>query len=238
MAGHNKWSKIKHKKAKTDRQKGKLFSKMGRDIAVAVRLGGGDDEALNMRLRLAVQLAKAANMPNDTIQRAIQRGLGPDAADQQERLFEAYAPSGVALLIETLSDNNNRTVANIKAILNKHGGSLATKGAVAYQFNRVGHIIVATADTDAVLTVFLASSDLLIHDVTSVESTQHVWCPPEQLMAVHAALEAATLPVEYAALTYEPTHWVSVSDSAPVMTLIDRLDADDDVQQVYSNYRE
>jgi len=123
MAGHNKWSKIKHKKAKTDAQKGKVFSKMGREITVAVRMGGGGDEATNFRLRLAVQLAKAANVPNDIIKRAIQRGLGADDGEQlQEKLFEAYAPHGVALMIETLSDNNNRTVSNLKTILNKNGG--------------------------------------------------------------------------------------------------------------------
>ena len=237
MAGHNKWSKIKHKKAKTDAQKGKVFSKMGREITVAVRMGGGGDEATNFRLRLAVQLAKAANVPNDIIKRAIQRGLGADDGEQlQEKLFEAYAPHGVALMIETLSDNNNRTVANLKTILSKNGGSLATKGSVAYQFKRVGVIEVAATDYDAVLASALASD---ADDVEAIDGGGHgVRCQPDQLATVQAALDADGLECQSAQLVYEAdtTVVLDVDQAGTIIKLLDQLDDDDDVQRVHGNY--
>ena len=237
MAGHNKWSKIKHKKAKTDAQKGKVFSKMGREITVAVRMGGGGDEATNFRLRLAVQLAKAANVPNDIIKRAIQRGLGADDGEQlQEKLFEAYAPHGVALMIETLSDNNNRTVSNLKTILNKNGGSLATKGAVAYQFKRVGVIEVAATDYDAVLASALASD---ADDVEPIDGGGHgVRCQPDQLATVQAALDADGLECQSAQLVYEAdtTVVLDVDQAGTIIKMLDQLDDDDDVQRVHGNY--
>ncbi|MDA0945258.1 MAG: YebC/PmpR family DNA-binding transcriptional regulator [bacterium] len=237
MAGHNKWSKIKHKKAKTDAQKGKVFSKMGREITVAVRMGGGGDEATNFRLRLAVQLAKAANVPNDIIKRAIQRGLGADDGEQlQEKLFEAYAPHGVALMIETLSDNNNRTVANLKTILSKNGGSLATKGSVAYQFKRVGVIEVASTDYDAVLASALASD---ADDVEAIDGGGHgVRCQPDQLATVQAALDADGLECQSAQLVYEAdtTVVLDVDQAGTIIKLLDQLDDDDDVQRVHGNY--
>ncbi len=237
MAGHNKWSKIKHKKAKTDAQKGKVFSKMGREITVAVRMGGGGDEATNFRLRLAVQLAKAANVPNDIIKRAIQRGLGADDGEQlQEKLFEAYAPHGVALMIETLSDNNNRTVSNLKTILNKNGGSVATKGAVAYQLKRVGVIEVASTDYDAVLASALASD---ADDVEPIDGGGHsVRCQPDQLATVQAALDADGLECQSAQLVYEAdtTVVLDVDQAGTIIKMLDQLDDDDDVQRVHGNY--
>tara|TARA_Y100000389_G_scaffold193490_2_gene222323 strand:+ start:1687 stop:2436 length:750 start_codon:yes stop_codon:yes gene_type:complete len=237
MAGHNKWSKIKHKKAKTDAQKGKVFSKMGREITVAVRMGGGGDESNNFRLRLAVQLAKASNVPNEIIKRAIQRGLGADDGDQlQEKLFEAYAPHGVALMIETLSDNNNRTVANLKMILNKNGGSLATKGAVAYQFKRMGAIEVESTQYDAVLASALASD---ADDIEPIAGGGHmVRCQPEDLATVQAALDADGLGCQSAQLVYEADTLIvlDVDQAGTIIKMLDQLDDDDDVQRVHGNY--
>ena len=146
MAGHNKWSQIKHKKAKTDAQKGKVFSKIAREIMVAAKMGG-EDVSMNPRLRLALQKAKEANMPNDNVKRAIQKGVGSDDDNQLEELqFEAYGPHGIAILIDTLTDNRNRTITNLKVVLNKGGGNLADKGAVSYLFETKGLIYFEKTD--------------------------------------------------------------------------------------------
>jgi YebC/PmpR family DNA-binding regulatory protein len=236
MAGHSKWKQIKHKKAKTDAQKGKVFSKIGREIMIATRLGG-DDLASNFRLRLAVQKAKEANMPNDNIKRAIQKGVGPaDGSQFEEVTFEAYAPNGVALLIESLTDNRNRTVPNIKSVLGKYGGNLATPGAVSFLFDTVGLITVAPgASEEAVMDVVLAAGaeDLESFPDGSIEVRTAV----SDFEAVKAALESAEFVAENAEITKLPKTPVSLTAAqAQTLTkLMDTLEEDDDVQNVYAS---
>jgi YebC/PmpR family DNA-binding regulatory protein len=236
MAGHNKWSSIKHKKAKTDAQKGKAFSKVAREIVMAVKLGG-EDQDMNPRLRLALQKAKEVNMPNDNIKRAIQKGAGGDSdSNLEENVYEAYAPNGVALIITTLTDNKNRTIANIKAIINKGGGNMATPGAVSYMFDTKGLLLFEPGvDEDAVMEVALGADaeNFETQDDGSIE----VVTDPGQLETVRKAFEEANLEYSTATITMIPNIAAPVNEeqAEKIMNLIDKLDDDDDVQDVYTN---
>jgi YebC/PmpR family DNA-binding regulatory protein len=239
MSGHSKWSTIKHKKAKTDAQKGKAFSKVSREITMAAKLGGADVD-MNPRLRLALQKAKEANMPNDNIKRAVEKGAGSgDDANLEEILFEAYAPNGVALLINTLTDNRNRTVANVKMILNKSGASLASKGAVSYQFNQKGFLFfeAGTSEDD----IFEVAMDQNIEDIDTKEDTSiEIITAPNDLETVRKAFDEKNIPYETAQLTMIPSTTVALSEEKilKLIALIEKLEDDDDVQDVHANFEE
>lgn len=239
MSGHSKWSTIKHKKAKTDAQKGKAFSKVSKEIIMAVKLGGADPE-MNPRLRLSLQKAKEANMPNENIKRAIIKGAGSgDDSNLEEIVFEAYASDGVGLIITSLTDNRNRTVANVKTILNKGGGSLATKGAVSYQFNHKGFIYFEPGfSEEEILDIALESG---AEDVQSKEDGSiEVITEPGDLEQVRRAFDEKKLTYDTASLTMIPSTLVSLSEEkvGKLLTLIEKLEEDDDVQDIYSNFQE
>lgn len=239
MSGHNKWSTIKHKKAKTDAQKGKAFSKVSKEIIMAVKLGGSDTE-MNPRLRLALQKAKEVNMPNENIKRAIVKGEGSgDDSNLEEIVFEGYASDGVGLIITALTDNRNRTVANVKMILSKGGGSMATKGAVSYQFNQKGFIYFEPGfSEDDIIEIALESGaeDVQSKDDGSIEVITDV----TELENVRRAFDEKQLRYETASLTMIPSNWISLSEekATKLLTLIEKLEDDDDVQDVYSNFQE
>jgi len=236
MSGHSKWSTIKRKKAAIDSKRGKLFTKVVREITSATRLGGGDPDG-NPRLRLAIDKARDLNMPNDNIKRAIQKGQGADAGDAfEDILFEAYAPFGVALLIETLTDNRNRTVPSLRSALTKAGGSLATKGAVSYLFNQKGIFIFEPGVSEEQVVDIATSNgadDVDLKDDGSIE----VDCDPSHFHGLNEALEKAKLKPSNASLEMIPTVSVplTLEQAQKIMALIEKLEDDDDVQAVHSN---
>jgi YebC/PmpR family DNA-binding regulatory protein len=236
VAGHSKWANIKHKKARQDAKRGKVFTKLIREITVAAKLGGGDP-ADNPRLRLAMDKALAQNMPKDTIERAIERGAGAgDDSNVEELTYEGYASGGVAVLVEAMTDNRNRTVAEVRHAFSKHGGNLGTDGSVAYLFTRQGVISFAPGtDEEQVMEAALEAG---AEDVDSEEDGSiTVITPWEMLGDVNAALVAAGLEPADAEVTMVPSTYVPCDEalSESVMKLIDALEDLDDVQNVYSN---
>lgn len=238
MSGHSKWSTIKRKKGAADAKRGALFGKLSRAITVAAREGGGDVE-MNPALGLAVHKAKAGNMPNDNIQRAIDKGTGAGAdADAFERItYEGYAPGGVAVLVDVLTDNRNRAASDVRYIFSKNGGKLGTSGSVAYLFERKGVILVPkeSTDEDELMEVALeAGAD----DVEEQENDYRVVTTPEDFTAVRDALAEADIAFENAEITMEPQNSVDLDASTARQTLrlIDALEENDDVQEVYANF--
>jgi len=236
VAGHSKWAQIKRQKAVNDKARGRLFAKLGREIAVAARVAGGDPN-FNPRLRLAVDNAKAQNMPNDNIDRAIKRGTGDlPGASFEEIAYEGYAPGGVALYVECLTDNANRTVAELRHLLDKKGGNLGQSGSVAWMFERKGQIYLdaGCCDEEAALEAALvAGAENLERDgdafvVTTAAGEFH---------AVQDSLRAAGLPIEEAELAMVPNSTIKVTgrDAEKVLDIFEALDEHDDVQRVYSN---
>ncbi len=237
MSGHSKWSTIKHKKAKTDAQKGKVFSKVAREILMAVKLGGNDC-LMNGRLRLALQKAKACNMPNENIKRAIQKGEGGGAdAELEELTYEAYASHGVAMMISTLTDNRHRTIANVKAIISRGGGSIATQGAVAYLFSSKGYFLFSPETDEDTLMEAAMSADAENLE-TQEDGSIEVITAPEAFDAARDVFDEAKLEYDTAAVTKIPTTTVTLTEEQgeKILSLIDKLDDDDDVQEVYSNF--
>ncbi len=236
MSGHSKWANIKHKKARQDAKRGKLYTKLIREITVAARLGGGDADD-NPRLRAATDNALGANMPKDTIERAVTRGAGgQEGSDVEELVYEGYGPGGTAILVEAMTDNRNRTVAEVRYAFNKHGGNLGTDGSVAYLFNRRGVINFAPgADEEQIMEVVL---DAGAEDIESEhDGAVSVITPWEKLSDVVDALKAHGLEPDLAEVTMVATN-SSVCDAAQaekVFLLIDALEELDDVQNVYSN---
>jgi len=236
MAGHSKWANIRHRKAAQDAKRGKIFTKLIREIVVAAKAGGGavDD---NPRLRAAVDKALGANMTKDTIERAIKRGAGgDDDGNLDELVYEGYGPSGVAVLVETMTDNRNRTAAEVRHAFSKHGGNLGTDGSVAYLFTRRGEILLAAGlDEDQVMDVALeaGAEDVISHDDGSIE----VHTSQESFGAVRDALDALEGEVLNAEVTMAPSTEVEldVDTASTVLKLIDMLEDLDDVQNVYSN---
>ena len=236
MAGHNKWSQIKRKKAANDAKRGKLFTSLIREITVAAREGGGDPE-FNPRLRLAIETAKSANMPADNIDRAIKRGTGElEGVTYEEISYEGYGPAGAALYIETLTDNANRTVAEVRHLLSKNGGSLGTSGSVAWQFDRKGQIYVDASrhDEESLLLAVLeaGAEDMEREDDTFVISTDVA-----TLHTVQDALREQGVAIESAELAMVPKTTVEVmgDDARRLVKLLEALDDADDVQKVYTN---
>ena len=239
MSGHSKWSSIKHKKGAADAKRGQLFSKLSRAILVAAKEGGGDP-ANNLALQNAIEKARSYSMPKDNIDRAIAKGSGADAdADAFETIvYEGYGPEGVALIVEALTDNRNRTAADVRHLFSKHGGNLGATGAVSWQFERLGVVAVAADGVDEE-ELLMAAADAGADDVQPDGSTFQVTSPPEALAAVRAALDGAGFEIESAELQLVPKTTVAIEDEAKarqVMRLVDALEENDDVQDVYANF--
>ncbi len=236
MAGHSKWSSIKHKKAAVDAKRGKIFTKINKEITVAARLGGGDPDA-NPRLRTALAAAKAANMPQENIQRAIKKGTGElEGTAYEEVTYEGYGPGGVALLIECTTDNRNRTVGEIRALLGKNGGSMGESGCVSWIFEKKGFFSVPAegrSEDDLLELVLEAGAE----DLTRVDDHYEILCALENFDAVHKALEEAKVPTLTAELTAIPKNTVPVDEDTAraCLKLLDLIDDHEDVQKVYSN---
>jgi YebC/PmpR family DNA-binding regulatory protein len=236
MSGHSKWATIKHKKGAADAARGKLFAKMARQLEVAARAGGGDP-ATNATLRTAVLKAKAGQMTNDAIDRAIKRGTGEDDGGTYEAItYEGYAPGGVALLIDVLTDNRNRTGADVRNIFSKLGGSMAEPGAVGWQFARRGVVMIAGGDED---TVMMAALEAGADDIAAEDDGFRVTCEPSVVYDVRDALQAAGLTVESAESTMVANLSVEVTDAddaRKILRIVDALEDNDDVQDVYGNF--
>jgi YebC/PmpR family DNA-binding regulatory protein len=238
MSGHSKWATTKHKKAAIDARRGKLFARLIKNVEVAARTGGGDP-AGNPTLYDAVQKAKKNSVPNDTIERAIRRGSGQEAggAEWQTVTYEGYGHSGVALLIECLTDNRNRATTEVRTALNRNGGSLADAGSVAYLFNRKGVVMVPKADLgeDEVLTAVL---DAGAEEVNDLDEAYEVVSEPGDLVAVRTALQAAGIDYESAETSFLPSVSVPLDEEGArkVFRLIEALEDLDDVQDVYANF--
>jgi YebC/PmpR family DNA-binding regulatory protein len=237
MSGHSKWSSIKRQKGVNDVKRGAIFTKMGREIAVAARQGGGDPEG-NFRLRLAIEKARGANMPLDTIKRAIEKATGGGDADQfEEIIYEGYGPGGVAILVEAATDNRNRTAADVRSVFAKAGGQLAGSGAVAWQFEPRGLISVPRARIDAD-EVALMAIDAGAEDVDTDSDPLEISTQPGDLERVRRALEKAGVKVESAESTMVPKQTVELGlDKArQALRLVDLLEDLDDVQRVTANF--
>jgi YebC/PmpR family DNA-binding regulatory protein len=236
MSGHSKWSTIKRKKAASDAKRGKLFTKLGRELAIAAREGGPDPES-NVRLRLVVDKAKAANMPKDNIERAIRRGAGLEKGEALEEItYEGYGPQGVALLVQVLTDNRNRSVADIRRIFTRQGGSLGEAGCVAWQFDTKGYITVEAAEVDPD-TLFEIAVEAGAEDVIIGEDLLEVYTESADLHIVRDALSTQNIPINSAELAMIPKATIPLDEKGTLsnMHLIDTLEELDDVQQVYSN---
>ena len=239
MSGHSKWSSIKHKKGAADAKRGKLFSKLTRAIIVAAKEGGGDRSA-NLALQNAVEKARSYSMPKDNIDRAIAKGSGADAdaSSFETVVYEGYGPSGVAVIVEALTDNRNRTAGEVRHVFAKNDGNLGGSGAVAWLFERRGVVIVDADDVDED-ELMLAAAEGGADDVARDGSTFQVTSAPEQLAAVREAVEGAGFTVDAAELTMVPKTTVEVADeneAKKVLRLIDQLEDNDDVQDVYANF--
>jgi len=239
VSGHSKWAQIKHKKKTTDARRGKLFSKLTRALIVAAR-EGGPDPAGNLALQNAIEKAREASMPKDNIERAIARGSGAagDGAAFEHVAYEGYGPAGVAVFVEALTDNRNRTAAEIRHVFGKHDGNLGESGSVAWLFERKGVVLVEAegADEDELT---LAAAEGGAEDVTVDGSSFQVTSAPEELNAVRRAIEGAGFAVESAGLTMVPKTTVGIEDESnarKLLRLMDALDENDDVQDAYANF--
>jgi YebC/PmpR family DNA-binding regulatory protein len=239
LSGHSKWSSIKHKKGAADAKRGQLFSKLSKAIIVAAKNGGGDP-ANNLALQNAIEKAKSYSMPKDNIDRAIAKGSGADAdADAFESItYEGYGPEGVAVIVEALTDNRNRTAADVRHLFSKNGGNLGTDGSVSWQFDRRGVVVVSAEGVDED-ELFMAAADGGADDIELDGDVFQITSAPEQLAAVRTAVEEAGFAVDSAELSLLPKTTVSVDDEAKarqIMRLVDALEENDDVQDVYANF--
>jgi len=237
MSGHSKWSTIKRKKGKADAERGKLFTRLIKEITVAARHGSGDEDS-NPRLRSAIQAAKAANMPSANIEKAIKRGTGElPGVNYEEITYEGYGPGGVAVYIETLTDNKNRTVAEIRHLLSKYGGSLGESGSVAWIFTKKG-VIIIDAQGISEDDLMLATLDAGAEDIDLDDSIFRLVTEPFNLEAVKKALEESGIEYSSAEITMEPSNTIKVEGkiAESVLKLMDALEDQDDVQNLYSNF--
>ncbi|MFA9479078.1 YebC/PmpR family DNA-binding transcriptional regulator [Phycisphaerales bacterium AB-hyl4] len=239
MAGHSKWANIKHKKARQDAKKGKMWSKCSRAIIVAAK-AGGPDPAANLTLRYAIDEAKAANMPKDTIENAIKKGSGAaGGADYERVVYEGYGPGGVAVMLDILTDNRNRTAPEVRKLFEKCGGNLGASGCVSYLFQPKGEVFVTKTgpgtEEEAVMEAALEAG---AEDVADAGESWQVLSEPNDCLAVREALEAAGMTVESAHVTMVPDNTINVTgrDAEKLLTLIDGLEDHDDVQKVYANF--
>jgi YebC/PmpR family DNA-binding regulatory protein len=237
MSGHSKWSTIKHKKAAEDAKRGKIFTRLAREIAVAAREGGPDPE-FNPRLRLAIDKAKGANMPNDNIDRAVKRGagIGDDSVVYEELTYEGYGPNGVAFIVDTVTDNRNRTLAEVKHAFNKAGGSLATSNAVLWQFDQKGYIELNSEGVEFD-ELFLEAAEAGAEDVIEEEETYVIYTVRESLHEVEQALSEAGYKIKDSKLTWVPQNEVDLprDQTMQIVRLHEALDELDDVQNVSNN---
>ncbi len=236
MAGHSKWANIQHRKGKQDKLRSKMFSKLAKEITVAAKMGDPDPEK-NPRLRLAVKAAKSVSMPKDVIERAIKKSQGGDAADYTEIRDEGYGPEGIAVIVEAMTDNLNRTASNVRSYFTKHGGNLGTTGSVSFMFDKVGEITYPASVGDAD-TVMMAALEAGADDVESDEEGHWIYCSDTALNDVSEALEKALGESDEAKLVWRPQNRTNVDlDTAvKLMKLIDALEEDDDVQTVTGNF--
>jgi YebC/PmpR family DNA-binding regulatory protein len=239
MSGHSKWSSIKHKKGAADAKRGQLFTKLTRALIVAAK-DGGPDPAANLALQNAIEKARAASMPKDNIERAIARGsgTGADAASYEHISYEGYGPGGVAVYVDVLTDNRTRTAGEVRHIFARHDGNLAESGAVAWLFERKG-VVLVDRDSTGEDELTLAAADAGAEDVAGEGSSFEVTCAPEDLNAVREALETAGIAVSDAEVTMLPKTTVEIEDESvarKVLKLIDGLEENDDVQDVYANF--
>lgn len=236
MAGHSKWANIRHKKQKEDAKRGKIFTKLARQITVAAREGGGDPNS-NFRLRLAIDMARSHNMPNDNIERAIKRGTGElEGSAYEEFVYEGYGPGGVAILLEVMTDNRNRTASDVRHLFSKNGGNLGESGCVAWMFETKGQILVEAdgVDEDEMM---LAALEAGAEDVEHVDDLFEVVTAPEALRDVQSALSEAGYTITEAGVRRLPTTTVNVNaeEGERLIALIEALEDHDDIQQVYAN---
>ena len=237
MSGHSKWATIKHKKAATDAKRGRVFTKIIREISIAARVGGADPDA-NPRLRTAIATAKNENMPNDNIERAIQRGAGQLEGEQYEEvMFEGYGPGGVGMLVQVVTTNRNRVVSEIRHLMSKGGGNLAEAGAVGWMFHRKGDIVVSKekAGEDKMLSLVL---DAGADDLRDDGSAWEVITPPEAFEAVRDALTKAGVTPDSAAVAWVPQNYVKLTGAPAqqMLRLVEALEEHDDIQQVFANF--
>ncbi|SHJ96992.1 YebC/PmpR family DNA-binding transcriptional regulator [Desulforamulus aeronauticus] len=239
MSGHSKWATIKRKKAKVDSQRGKVFTRISKEIIIAARNGGGDPVG-NMRLKAAIEKAKAANIPNDNIQRAIQKGVGGgEGANFEEFSYEGYGPGGVAILLHVATDNRNRTAGEVRHILSKHGGNLGETGCVGWMFKEQGVIIIDRSETKlSEDEMMLTALDAGAEDVKVEEDSFEIITEPEEFPTVKAALLEQGVPVADAEITMVPQTTVKIvgEEAEKMIKMIDLLEDNDDVQAVYTNF--
>jgi len=236
MSGHSKWSSIKHKKAATDAKRGKIFTKVIKEITVAARMGGGDLET-NPRLRSAVQAAKSENMPKDNIERAIKKGTGElEGVNYEEIIYEGYGPGGAAVLVESLTDNKNRTVADIRSIFGKNGGNLGENGCVAWMFDKKGYIAIerSAADEDSLMETALEAG---AEDIKEDNDNYEVISEPGDFEAIKEAIDQASIPYIDAEVTMLPQNTTNLTgkEAEQMVRLMEMLEDCDDVQKVYTN---
>lgn len=240
MAGHSKFANIKHKKARNDAKKGKIFTKIGREIVVAVKQGGPDPE-INSKLKDVVAKAKSNNMPNDTIERAIKRAAGEDdSVTYEEIVYEGYGPNGVAVIVDCLTDNKNRTASNIRHAFSKYGGNMGTSGCVSFMFDKLGQINIEKTegmDEDEIMMIALEAG---AEDMSAEEEGFTVVTTPESFSEVNQAIVEAGIEVLSAEITMVPqtTTQLSEEDVANIEKMLDQLEDDDDVQNVHHNWAE
>ena len=237
MSGHSKWATIKHKKAATDAKRGRAFTKVIREITIASRVGGGDPDS-NPRLRTAIAQAKNENMPNDNIERAIQRGTGQLEGEQYEEVnFEGYGPGGVGMIVQVVTTNRNRVVSEIRHMMSRHGGNLAETGAVGWMFSRKGQIVISKeqAGEDKMLSIVL---DAGAEDLRDDGSSWEVLTPPDAFENVREALSKAGLKPESAEIAWVPQNYIKLTGSAAqqMLRLVEGLEEHDDVQHVFANF--
>lgn len=242
MSGHSKFANIKHKKEKNDAAKGKIFTVIGREIAVAVKEGGPDPNN-NSRLRDVIAKAKANNVPNDTIERGIKKAAGDvNSVNYEQNTYEGYGPNGVAIIVETLTDNKNRTAANVRAAFTKGGGNIGTPGCVSFMFDKRGQILIDKEECDMDADeLMMAALDLGAEDFNDEEDSYEILTDPENLSAVREGLEKLGIPMANAEVTMIPQNWVTLSDEEDIKKMnriLDLLDAEDDVQNVYHSWDE
>jgi len=238
MSGHSKWNNIKNKKAKTDAQKGKIFTKIGKEIAIAVRDGGPDPSA-NSKLRDLIEKAKANNVPNDNIDRAIKKAAGADAVDYEEITYEGYGPSGVAVIVTTATDNRNRTAGEVRHFFDKYGGNMGTSGCVAFMFTDKGVIIIEKDDAIDEDSLMEASLEAGAEDFSSDDEVYEIYTEPSDLFAVKEALVAGGYTIASAELDKIPQSYVTLESEDDIKNmnlLIEHLEDNDDVQDIYHNW--
>jgi len=239
VSGHSKWASIKHKKASTDAKRGKIFTKIVKEISIAARIGGGDPAA-NPRLRTAVDKAKEVNMPAENIKRAIMKGTGElPGVSYEEYFYEGYGPGGVAILMEILSDNKNRTISEIRNIMTKSGGNMGEAGSVAWMFEKKGYILIekTKVDEDTLMSVALdAGAEDMKNDPR--EDNYEVITAPEAMIKIKASIEAGGIPVSFSEITMLPKNYAMLDEkhAEQMIRLIEALEENDDVQNVYTNF--